>query len=223
MKIPTTALLGALLVMTSFTALSKPLSEVIVTNFPLDEQGNIRTSVTNEEFNIRVTNFPVDEQGNLRIKLAEKPLQRYKEAVEISVLDWNTRYYASASGPAEFGVSYDRPLDFPFAFSPKIPLYQGNLNITSLWINIIGSTYPPQGGYFAFQTTINNIITLNVNNWLVSYDIPTTISLSLEGHPSLQAIKQGLNTLHLSERNLIGAVALSIHEITVFIEYEYLA
>jgi len=44
MKIPTTAMLSLVLVLTSLTAFSKPVSEVYVTNLPLDEQGNLKVS-----------------------------------------------------------------------------------------------------------------------------------------------------------------------------------
>lgn len=44
MKINTTVLMSVVLVLTAFSAMSKPTFDVNVANFPLDEEGNLRVS-----------------------------------------------------------------------------------------------------------------------------------------------------------------------------------
>lgn len=44
MKVPTTALMSVVLVLTSLSVISRPTIDVNVINFPLDEQGNLKTS-----------------------------------------------------------------------------------------------------------------------------------------------------------------------------------
>ncbi len=144
----------------------------------------------------------------------------YKDSVEIDVLDWSARLYGY-SYPIELGVQFDRSLEFPFVFSPIGLASQGDLNITSLWVNIIASTFAGQGGTISFKIGINDNATLSINGWAVHFDLARTVSAHLENHPSLRAIEQGINVLQLYDLNPSPLPVVTLHEIRVFIEYEY--
>lgn len=65
--------------------------------------------------NVNVTNFPLDEQGNLLVSMAEQSPTEYVEAVEIAVVT------TEVTGEMNVGIMLynDTMYAFSFAFSPK--------------------------------------------------------------------------------------------------------
>jgi len=75
MKMASSSFLGIVLTVAMFSAgaVVDRVTNVYVTNFPLDPQGNIRVAEMKPQENITIANLPLDEQENLRVKVAEKP------------------------------------------------------------------------------------------------------------------------------------------------------
>jgi len=209
MKFPATALFTTVLFIASLSPLAIPTVNVAVTNFPLDAGGNLRVTQMNQDQNVTIINLPLDEQGNLRIKMAEEPLQTYKDVVKIDVLGWVAREWAYSGESKEWGI-YVRdnyPAELAFAFSPKP-------NLSSI-TNIVVVIYATGSSYnFNLNINGNNI---PLGTVLFPIDIPSAKRIQLD--PNTVQINTGINLLRMS-----GTVDyLSVYEVTVFVEYEYQA
>jgi len=159
--------------------------------------------------NVKVVNLPVDEQGNLKVKIVdEKPLQTYKDAMEIDVLGWVTRQWADYGYQKEWGiyVRKDWDADLAFVFSPKQSLF----NITNMVVVIYATD-----GIDDFTLSINGRETY-VGNVEFPVDLPSTKLIQLD--PNLIQINEGINLLRMSGS---GTGYLSIYEVSLLIEYEY--
>jgi hypothetical protein len=154
----------------------------------------------------------------------EKPLQVYKEAVEMSVLDWTSNYwytlYSMSSGEGrEVGallITVDFPLDVFFTFSPE----SKSPNITKFGITITAGYVGYGDASARFNLTINDKISY-LTNYHLYYYYPRglTVMSTLTQEPSiLQAISIGINNLKMRP-----SVDMWIFRVNVFIEYEYLA
>ena len=172
--------------------------------------------------NVTVTNFPLDEEGNLKVSIAEEPLKIYEGAVEITVLSL-TNHRSVTGDPnvyKDFGMDFgDRSpeVDFPFLFSLKRSCVE-NINITSLWVSIGVTSQEGTCQIIEFDITINNNITIQTGGWNICSQNIHYRTFYFGNNTALQTIEQGINLLRLS--NLIQTYGLSVHKIVVFIEYE---
>jgi len=174
--------------------------------------------VTDRLTNVNITNFPLDEQGNLKITMAEKPLQKYKNAVEIKALDHSSHQY----GGNEYGVFfYPVNLTLPFAFTPN----EKSLNITDVWVavGIIIWDYTD----WKLDVMINNgtSVTSSVQ-WCYLTSI-NRFTIHIEDPSIYNSIVNGINTLTVASRRWVdGRWDLgwcTAYEASIFIEYEYQA
>jgi len=210
MKIPATALFSAVLFVASVSALAIPTINVNVTNFPLDTQGNIRVTQMNKDQNVNVTNLPLDEQGNLKIKVAEKPLQKYKGSVTIDFAKTYVGQYAYIS--TELNPHVNATL--PFTFSPR----QQNFNVTRIWISFI---MHGANRWYSLNFTLNGKNTI----YLKFFAMYSSVT-SFETNPSFhKEIVQGINVLTISDlyKDFVTPITEYIAATALFIEYEYLA
>lgn len=151
------------------------------------------------------------------LALAGKPEPQpsiYKDTAEITALDWIARYYNGE----EYGIkihvdsAWWYPMQkFPFIFDPKPEL----VNVTDLWISITGTSYAAYNDYeFRLYVVLNDV---EVWQGMTRFDIPvagiTTVHIE---NPNLN---QGVNVIQLS----VDDNVLTVHRITVFVEYEYQA
>jgi hypothetical protein len=167
--------------------------------------------VTDRLTNVFITNLPLDEQGNLKIKAAEKQLQTCTDSVRIDVLGWATREWAYAGESKEWGVmvSGDYPANLAFTFSPK----QGSCNITEIVVLILAT-----GAVDNFKLNINGR-DLSLGNVRLTVDLTTSMRIPVD--PNTVQINNGINLLGMTATN--PPSYLSVYEVTIFIEYEYLA
>jgi len=183
--------------------------------------------VTDRLTNVYITNLPLDEQGNLRVKLSEKPSEIYVDSVELRLLDWTARAYSSSSGSGSIdnGIFVTQGVSavLPFAFSPKHRF----LNATALHISIVASAYD---GTWRLNLTLNGENAMWTDSVLfVTNTYPQMMTAHSQDLSFLSAIAPGLNTLRISEPmrqdsygNWVYS-AMLVYAVTVVIEYEYLA
>jgi len=163
--------------------------------------------ITDRLTNVYITNFPLDEQGNLRIKVAEKPLQKYKDS---AMIDFAYEQYKFIS--TELNPHVNATL--PFTFSPR----QQNFNVTRMWVSFI---MHGADTWYSLNFTINGRNTIYFK-FFAMYSSVT----SFETNPSFyNEIVQGINVLTISElyRNFVTPIKEYIADIALFIEYEYQA
>ena len=165
--------------------------------------------------NVNVTNFPLDDDGNLKVSVQETALQTYKDAVEITALDWSAVHVLGY----DVGV-YVWNLEscvIPFVFSP-----QGKqlVNVTDIWITITqthGNSY--QTIYFNITINDNTTITTEPFRNSVGWS-PMINAIHIENTDIYNLIHPGVNTLEFHEvqgdRNDV-----TFYRIIVLIEYEY--
>jgi len=131
---------------------------------------------------------PLDENENVRVNStccsSSNSISNgtYKDAVEITVLDWVARHFTNAYGVGFFGT-----LDFPFVFSPS-PSYAKDINITSLWVSILASKEPSPGCLITFDITINSQHIQSVEWPLEPYDHVYSRSFGSPGEMDVQRI-----------------------------------
>jgi len=140
MKIPTPVLLSAVLVITSLTTMAMPT------------------------FNATITNFPLDEQGNLKVA-PSGPLRTYNTSVSVPVLEWVSGRPAYHTGWGSQGLTFANApkarATIPFTFNPHATF----LRITDFWISV--SILDMSGkfgcaGRFQFEIIFNNKSTYNI-------------------------------------------------------------
>lgn len=92
--------------------------------------------------NVNVTNFPLDEQGNLLVSIAEKTLTLHTEAVEIAVV--TTEISGAAGGPGILLLN-DTWTTFPYVFNPREQLVSVDFAVIEVVYN---SPYTVGGDYY---------------------------------------------------------------------------
>jgi len=141
----------------------------------------------------------------------------YKDAVEITLLDWAVRMMSpDANIPAEWGIHFPQGsvLDFPFRFSPERTF----LNITDMWTTIFAISHTVhQATTASFSITINDNVTITTPSQQFHQSCPTEVSVHIQDLNLYETTNQGLNILQLSN----PSQDISINRITLFIEYEY--
>lgn len=132
----------------------------------------------------------------------EKPLKKYKDSMRIDALSWR-----------EVGINFWGDGTYPFVFSPK----EEFLNVTETWISVVISVVGERS-----QT-----IYLYLNGYLVySWEFPPVerlkITFAVTNSTVLQSIRPEVNILQ-ERHSSVTAYEMFMHEITLFIDYEYQA
>jgi hypothetical protein len=141
--------------------------------------------------NVKVTNFPLDEQGNLKIKVAEKTLQAHNETLKINVLTPRSPECQQVNGPYDIRGGVDvRGAPIPFEFNPK----GAKFNVTDVWIFIvIGGSAPDSSGTLSSILLNEGQITVGVSYG----PTPKAISISIQDLAIHKLLVSGINTVTL--------------------------
>ncbi len=155
--------------------------------------------------NVNVTNWPLDENGNLKVRLVTQPLQTFKDAVEIIVLD-TTRTVNNT----DYGISTFSGI-FYFAFSPR----QQFLNATGVAIKMNAFYETP--GWHPYYLSLNGQTIIDdqveqLGSYPMHYEYGRINSTSVP-------IRSGLNNIVVRT----WPDVIFILKLTVGIEYQYKA
>jgi hypothetical protein len=175
--------------------------------------------------NVTVTNWPIDEDGNLKVKTVDTSLKVYKDSVQIIVFDWTNGIYVK-SYPSNEKVN--DPLVLPFTFSPK-PSFQNvtDLWISFTVRDHVGTDYEGYKAYYQLDCIFNNQTIYHISErHLVRYE--HVLSVHIEDENVYASIIPSLNNLTLTNPQVKchGAFvyySMMIFQVKIYIEYEYLA
>lgn len=142
MKVPTTALMSVVLVLTAFSTMSRPTFDVNVTNFPLDEQGNLRvtplerktlsqlvfsgTVDLGSQLTVFDSNLTISTGSSEEISLGSLNKSDVISGIIISYTDlslWVEVWWKGNVKVSEFGIEISEELSnigLPFSFSTQV-------------------------------------------------------------------------------------------------------
>lgn len=177
--------------------------------------------------NVNVTNFPLDEQGNLKVSIGDQTSSTIKKGLQkIVVLD-TFSYGTNGICLAKPGLASTNSY-FWFLFEPKSKF----LNVTEIYINIIwraeasGTALQPHSLYLIFQNVTDpanfEIFKLGPgifpstearnSDFQISKDEPTF---------NFNYVYEGMNHIEISRSDSYGDWVF-IYKLELFIEYNYL-
>jgi len=179
--------------------------------------------------NVNVTNFPLDEEGNLKVSIAEEPLKTYKDVAEITVFKTDAQSDLTTDSPrCSGGAQLENAHSmFTFCFLPK----RMPFNVTEVWMSLVifagPQTYPTL--YTTqFTITLNSQSQAFNTEYTVSSQYLKVFSLNISNPSLTNSIQEGINFLQVTAISACPPSPVIWYndlatEITIFIEYEYQA
>lgn len=165
---------------------------------------------------VEVTNFPLDGYGNLRVRMADNPLQEFKDAVELKLFIASSDqmwFYLTTVNPG-----FDIEAELPFTFTPQSDAF----NVTKIWLHfmLVRGT-----GEYIMDSVLNISLNQQASTEIRFSGGHSQTLVSEELDSSLYTVlKPGINVLKMSDIRVGTTPAtVTISSVSLFIEYKYLA